>query len=124
MSILTYPFTHGDCPRVCFYDLWPCHGDYRWKQHLKEQQNHSAWATKYHRTKKVQWVQQEPPIGYGYHIARLSADMSNAELSTSVVFWNESRPVFPQNSLKIPFITKNMVKFVMKLQTFRIFANE
>ena len=46
-----------------------------------EQQSRSAWATKNHRTKKVQWVQQEPPIGYGYLIARLSADMSNAELS-------------------------------------------
>lgn len=89
-----------------------------------EQQSRSAWATKNHRTKKVQWVQQEPPIGYGYLIARLSADMSNAELSTSVAFWNESRPVLLQNSLKKLFITKIIVKIVMKSQTFRIFASE
>lgn len=52
----------------------------RRKQHLKEQQNHSVWATKNHKPKKVQWYNKNRYAGYGRLIRRLSAGMSDAEL--------------------------------------------
>lgn len=52
----------------------------RHKQHLKEQQNRSAWAKKNHRPKRVQWYNKNRYAGYGRLIRRLTAGMSDAEL--------------------------------------------
>lgn len=51
------------------------------RQHLKENGNHDAWAKKNHRPKKVQWYNKNRYAGYGRLIRRLSAGMSDAELS-------------------------------------------